>query len=688
MTNNIIETIKSSIDSSLLNLDKAPATSMLLSAIASGITYAANTNLDSSNTIVSLSDRISNLESDYKNILTNGLSAIGFGEATSLTIPTNLKVTSDSIYGESGSPVTVLKMTWDNNNAGLNNFSKYIIKVRQVIIDSVKEYSSDTNSFTLSAESNIRYSVSIAAEDIYFRRTKFCTEQSIYSIKDIYPPTIPFNITAGGFTGFVRIEWSHGAEKDLAYFDVYRNSIDDFSTSTRAGSTVRDFLGTYSIFDDDPGDYNTWYYWVRAIDNAGNVSDPSDSIQAAKYKINSTNIQDLSIWANTIADSAITRDKILAGAVSDLQLANSAVTNAKIAVGAINTNVIANSAITSTTIANNAITTPKIAANAVTANNILAGTITAAQIAANTIYANNIAASTISGDKIVGNTITGDKIAAFTITANNISTNTITANNILANTITSLQIQTGAITALSLSANCVGANNIISGAVTADKIQAGVITADKLNVSNLSSINQNTGNLSVTGTFKTVNGSPVQSGSSMTGYGAVINQDGTFALGSSTTNIAYNGSTLNLNGQIVNTEHIINNAVTYSVGGSGVGPVATSAYYIMGSGWIPSSYSGDMWTFIMRGYVDGACYIYLQLRQYNPSNWGQMTGAWNIGTFTVYDPGTYGYNPVINVADTYGAGYPYYAYIIATPYTSSFDPWHYGVSLSILQTKK
>jgi hypothetical protein len=48
----------------------------------------------------------------------------------------------------------------------------------------------------------------------------------------------------------------------------------------------------------------------------------------------------------------------------------------------------------------------------------------------------------------------------------------------------------------------------------------------------------------------------------MTGTGAKINTDGTFALGNATTNISYNGSQMTLNGNVVATNNINANAVT------------------------------------------------------------------------------------------------------------------------------
>ena len=75
-----------------------------------------------------------------------------------------------------------------------------------------------------------------------------------------------------------------------------------------------------------------------------------------------------------------------------------------------------------------------------------------------------------------------------------------------------------------------------------------------LKVGNLQAVSTNTGNLTVTGTIQ-VNTAAI-SGTTMTGSGAVIYSSGLFALGNSTTNLTFNGSSLNLNGPIVNASNL------------------------------------------------------------------------------------------------------------------------------------
>ena len=75
-----------------------------------------------------------------------------------------------------------------------------------------------------------------------------------------------------------------------------------------------------------------------------------------------------------------------------------------------------------------------------------------------------------------------------------------------------------------------------------------------LKVGSLSAITTNTGNLTVTGTIQS--NTAAISGTTMTGSGAVIYSSGLFSLGNSSTNITYNGASLNLNGPIVSASNL------------------------------------------------------------------------------------------------------------------------------------
>ena len=74
----------------------------------------------------------------------------------------------------------------------------------------------------------------------------------------------------------------------------------------------------------------------------------------------------------------------------------------------------------------------------------------------------------------------------------------------------------------------------------------GVPYLSALKVGNLAALSTNTGNLTVTGKFQS--NTATISGSTLTGSGAVIYSSGVFGIGSSSNNIVYDGSNLNING--------------------------------------------------------------------------------------------------------------------------------------------
>ena len=98
-------------------------------------------------------------------------------------------------------------------------------------------------------------------------------------------------------------------------------------------------------------------------------------------------------------------------------------------------------------------------------------------------------------------------------------------------------------------------------------------------------------NLGARGTLQS-GSTPAISGTSMTGAGAVINSNGTFAVGDSTNNITYNGSTINLNGNIVAAGNLKEGTNTTQSGNTFGFGNGTSVFGIATSGFFKSSNSG------------------------------------------------------------------------------------------------
>jgi hypothetical protein len=96
--------------------------------------------------------------------------------------------------------------------------------------------------------------------------------------------------------------------------------------------------------------------------------------------------------------------------------------------------------------------------------------------------------------------------------------------------------------------------------ITGSLIVQNTITSDKLSVSQLSAINANLG--TITAGDVSIGTSPAISGTTMTGTGAHIYSDGRMVVGNASKNINWNNSTLTVNGDIISTGNIVNDAVT------------------------------------------------------------------------------------------------------------------------------
>jgi hypothetical protein len=96
--------------------------------------------------------------------------------------------------------------------------------------------------------------------------------------------------------------------------------------------------------------------------------------------------------------------------------------------------------------------------------------------------------------------------------------------------------------------------------ITGSLIVQNTITADKLSVSQLSAINANLG--TITAGDVSIGTNPAISGTTMTGTGAHIYSDGQMVVGNASKNINWNNSALTVNGDIISTGNIVNDAVT------------------------------------------------------------------------------------------------------------------------------
>ena len=93
---------------------------------------------------------------------------------------------------------------------------------------------------------------------------------------DTYPPSTPTLLPPGIAAGRIALFWTANPEPDLAGYLIYR-SIDP--NLPKDWTILTPSLLTRTTFTDEnvePG--KTYYYYIRAVDTAGNKSQPSEVV--------------------------------------------------------------------------------------------------------------------------------------------------------------------------------------------------------------------------------------------------------------------------------------------------------------------------------------------------------------------------------------------------------------------------
>ena len=92
---------------------------------------------------------------------------------------------------------------------------------------------------------------------------------------DKYPPAPPLNVSIGPAPGKLSIFWVANSEPDLAGYYLYRST--DPNLPKAKWTKLTPTLYTKTTFaDDNVESGKTYYYYVIAVDNADNQSDPSE----------------------------------------------------------------------------------------------------------------------------------------------------------------------------------------------------------------------------------------------------------------------------------------------------------------------------------------------------------------------------------------------------------------------------
>ncbi len=97
---------------------------------------------------------------------------------------------------------------------------------------------------------------------------------------DQTPPGIPGSITATGGIQQIKLNFDLPSDSDLAFVEVFENTVDNQATSTLIVKTKSDQHTVTGL-----GNNVTRYYWLRSADRSGNFSGISASVNATTQKV-------------------------------------------------------------------------------------------------------------------------------------------------------------------------------------------------------------------------------------------------------------------------------------------------------------------------------------------------------------------------------------------------------------------
>lgn len=291
--------------------------------------------------------------------------------------------------------------------------------------------------------------------------------------EDYSVPPAPENLTAtAGFSNVI-LTWTRPTFASFAYAEIWRSDTNNIGLAQQVGTT------TASLYADSVGFTNiTKYYWVRFV-NRNSVVGPYNAgvgTAASTSKVGNSDLYDLIITADKLANSAVTSVKLSDGSVVQSKIADAAVVGSK----------LANLAVEAAKLANSAVTAEKIANLAVGTAAIQDAAINSAKIAALAVGSAAIQDAAITNAKIANLAVDNAKIAS--LDAAKINTGLLSADRIQAG---SLDAKIANLSAAVITSGFINVARIEDGTITSAKIAS--LDANKITATSLSSITANLG---------------------------------------------------------------------------------------------------------------------------------------------------------------------------------------------------
>jgi len=129
------------------------------------------------------------------------------------------------------------------------------------------------------------------------------TETHTVTGKDVNPAQ-PSDISATSLINAIRLDWTNPPDLDFDHVNIWRNTSDSFPGGNALYSAAGAPNEAISIADKNVSYGTTYYYFLKAVDAAGNLSDVTSSVNASPRKADTDDVENDAIDGDKI-DNAL-----------------------------------------------------------------------------------------------------------------------------------------------------------------------------------------------------------------------------------------------------------------------------------------------------------------------------------------------------------------------------------------------
>jgi predicted phage tail protein len=190
-------------------------------------------------------------------------------DTTPPATPTHLVLTTGSDIQEDGTVMAFVQATWDL--APESDVAGYEVHVflGTSNVPTVWNPVRSQHSILFPVPGNTLVRVKLLAFDKFHNISPFSDEASITSAGDTVPPGPPLGLTAFGHVQGIHLLWTPPADGDYSYSEVWIATTNNRGVATHLATQTG-----FSGFEHTGLAANTTrYYWIRAVDTSGNISE-------------------------------------------------------------------------------------------------------------------------------------------------------------------------------------------------------------------------------------------------------------------------------------------------------------------------------------------------------------------------------------------------------------------------------